>query len=88
MATNEMTSNAAERASSHVGTPYGKRVIIMMGEVKGIMENQKVSDPSGDFSPLTITTMARMRGMVTGRISYWVSASLSTAEPTAANMAA
>jgi hypothetical protein len=78
----------AERANCHAGTPKGKRVSMIMGEVNGIIENQNANGPSGDFIPLIITIMARIRGRVIGSVSCWVSVTLSTAEPTAANMAA
>jgi hypothetical protein len=40
-----------DNANCHVGTPKGKRTIITIGEVKGIIEHQKASGPSG-FSAL------------------------------------
>ena len=61
---------------------------MMTGEVKGIMLNQKAIWLFGSCMALTMTTMASMRGTVMGSCRFWVSFSLSTALPTAANMAA
>ena len=63
------------------------RAIITTGEVKGMSENQKASGELGSFITETITRKARMMGMVMGVCSCWASCTLSTAEPTAANIA-
>ena len=62
--------------------------IMAIGDVKGMMEAQKTRGPSGLLMIYGIRTMARMSGTVMGNMNCWVSASLSTAEPMAANIAA
>ena len=66
----------------------GTLAIITMGEVRGIIENQKAILPSGLSKALIKTMMAAISGKLTGNINCCVSDSLSTAEPMAANMAA
>jgi hypothetical protein len=55
-----------------------------MGDVKGMMENQKATGPSGFIMAFIITMIERIRGIVIGSINCCVSVSLSAAEPTAA----
>ena len=77
-----------DNANCQSGTPDCMRIIIAMGDVKGMIDNQTDSVLSG---LLIITDCAsikvNMSGSVTGNINCWVSVSLSTAEPTAANKA-
>ena len=58
-----------------------------MGDVSGIMDNQKAIDPSGLATTDCASTKDRIKGMVIGNINCWVSASLSTADPMAAKRA-
>jgi hypothetical protein len=75
-----------ERASSHAGTPYAMRAIITIGDVKGITDPQIERALSGYWNVCNIRNSPIIRGIVIGKMSCWVSASLSTAAPTAANM--
>ena len=79
-----MSSTIDETTSNH-GTPMATRSIITMGEVKGISEKIMVLEPSGLVNAISATINAKTRGMVMGNMNCWVSASLSTAAPTAAN---
>ena len=57
----------------------------MTGENKGIIESQNARFPSGSLNMAVNTIRENIRGMVTGSWNCWASASLSTAEPIAAN---
>src|SRR6218665_1964830 len=85
---NPPTISIIESINCHAGTPKGIRIIIAIGDVNGIMDNQKDNWLSGLF---TIKFMDRMNvktnGNVMGSMNCCVSVSLSTAEPTAANTA-
>ncbi len=52
-----------------------------MGDVNGIIENQKAIAPSGFLITLCATIIAKISGTVMGSINCCVSVSLSTAEP-------
>ena len=81
-------SKLTDKANSQTGTPKGRRTIITMGEVKGMMLNQNAIAPSGSSITLVVATIPKIKGIVTGSINCWVSVSLSTAEPIAAKRAA
>lgn len=85
---NVPTNNPTDKISCHVGTPYEILAIITIGEVKGIMEPQNESELSGCWKVLIIINKPIINGMVIGKINCCVSVSLSTAEPTAANILA
>ncbi len=71
------------------GTPNGIRAIITMGEKKGIILDHVAREPPGSFIALIIITMARMMGMITGKVILCASCGSSfTALPTAAKRAA
>ena len=55
------------------------------GEVRGIMENQKATGPSGFVTTAPDIAMDNISGILTGSINCCVSVSESTADPTAAN---
>jgi hypothetical protein len=61
--------------------------IMMMGEVNGMMDSQNESGPSGLEMTYCAITKEKMMGMVMGSMNCCESASLSTAEPTAAKRA-
>ncbi len=63
------------------------RAIMTMGDVKGIIEHQKASGELGSFMTVIITMKLKMMGSVMGSWSCCESCTLSTAEPTAANIA-
>ena len=63
------------------------RAIITIGEVNGMIENQKASCELGSLMTTNIINSARMIGSVMGICSCEASCTLSTAEPTAANIA-
>jgi hypothetical protein len=50
------------------GTPNGIRVIMMIGELKGIMLAQTASLPVGSFSEMDIIAIERITSMVTGKL--------------------
>jgi hypothetical protein len=77
-----------ERKICQYGTPNGILAIITMGDVRGIIENQKEIELSGFCIVPIATKSPRMIGIVTGSINCCVSVSLSTAEPIAANIEA
>ena len=84
--TNPVTNKAIDNANCQAGTPNGMRIIIAIGEVKGIMDSQKAIELSGFFTITFIPIKnVKIRGSVMGSINCWVSVSLSTADPTAAN---
>src|SRR5437868_201878 len=87
VARNPNINNPIDKASSHEGTPKGKRTIITMGEVNGTTENQKAIGLLGSWITLCATTNDNIKGIVMGIMNCCVSASLSTAAPTAANNA-
>ena len=74
--------------NSHIGTPNGKRTIMTIGDVNGKMEKNCAMLLSGSLIMFCAMIKLKMSGIVTGKINCWVSASLSTAEPIAANKAA
>ena len=77
-----------DKPNCQAGTPNGSRTIITIGEVSGIILNQKLILPLGEeVTTLCATTNENTNGMVMGNINCCVSVSLSTAEPTAANKA-
>lgn len=79
---------AIDTANCQTGTPNGIRTIITIGEVKGMTESQKESGLEGLLITKEVDRIkAKMSGSVTGSINCWVSVSLSTAEPIAANKA-
>ena len=63
------------------------RAIITTGEVKGIIEHQKTSGELGSFITTIITKILKMIGSMIGVCNCCASCTLSTAEPTAANIA-
>ncbi len=63
------------------------RIIMMTGEVNGIIESHHEREPSGLLITYCIITIASISGTVTGNMNCCVSASLSTADPIAANIA-
>ena len=71
-----------------MGTPKGMRIIMMMGDVSGMMENQNAIAPCGSWITYWAITIDNISGTVNGSMNCCVSASLSTAEPTAAKSAA
>ena len=85
---NPQTINSMESTNCHVGTPKGIRIIMAIGDVNGIMDNQMDSELSGLLiMKLCARAKVNISGRVMGIINCCVSVSLSTAEPTAANMA-
>ena len=70
---------------SQLLTPKGSLTIIIIGEVNGIILNQKASVPSGLSIIGCIKIKDKISGIVTGSINCCVSDSASTADPTAAN---
>lgn len=77
-----------DTASSQPGGSNGKRTIIIMGEVKGNMDINVAIEPCGSEAKMEkLVAKLITSGIVTGNINCCVSASLSTAEPIAANMA-
>ena len=78
-------STATDTTTSQVGTSNGRRAIITIGEVKGIIENQKESELSGFCMVPIATNKPNIIGSITGNINCWVSESVSTADPIAAN---
>ena len=64
------------------------RAIMMIGEVSGMILHQTASELLGSRMTFIITISANIIGMVTGNCSCWVSCTLSTALPIAANIAA
>ena len=83
-----LTKSNMESPNCHHGTEKGTLAIITMGEVNGMMENQKAMGPSGLSRARIKTIMEAISGSDTGNINCWVSDSLSTDEPMAAKMAA
>ena len=75
-----------EMATSYILTPNGIRTIMMIGEVKGIMDIQSANCPSGFSIIVVMATKEVISGSVTGSINCCMSVSASTAEPMAANM--
>ena len=63
------------------------RAIMTIGDVKGMIENQKAICELGSRITTNIISRARMIGSVMGICSCEASCTLSTAEPTAANIA-
>ena len=79
------TSKPSDSTNSQTGTPNGIRAIITIGEVKGMIDVQKASGPSGDFKTVATTKIPRINGIVTGHMNWLVSSWSSTAAPIAAN---
>ena len=73
-----------DKIISQLSIPNGRRTIITTGDVKGIMLIQKANDPDGLSITGSIRINDKISGIVTGKINCWVSASESTADPTAA----
>ena len=68
---NPPTSAATDKASSHhatVPSPNGKRAIIIIGDVKGIILHHTASGPVGLAIALVLAIMENMIGMVIGNI--------------------
>ena len=63
-------------------------VTLEIGEVSGMILHQTASALLGSRMTFIITISANIIGMVTGNCSCWVSCTLSTALPIAANIAA
>ena len=78
---------AMEAIISEVGTPKGSRIIIITGDVNGIIESHVASSLPGELITDWAMAIEKMSGIVMGNINCCVSVSLSTAEPTAANKA-
>ena len=62
------------------------RTIITTGLVNGMIEPQNTNGLLGLVMAICAMKMAMIMGRVTGNMNCWVSVSLSTALPTAANM--
>ena len=84
-AINVLTNIVIESNNSQLATPKGSLTIIMTGEVKGIILIQNARTPSGLSIIGCISIKDNIRGIVIGSINCCVSASASTADPTAAN---
>ena len=69
---------------SQAGMPNGTRAIITIGEVKGIIDDQKVIGELGSLKTDIIMIMARMIGIIIMELNCWLSWIESTAEPAAA----
>ena len=82
---NVPASRAIESSNSHVGTPYGIRASMTIGDVNGIIEPQNTIWLSGARNAYNAMKNASISGTVTGICSWLVSASFSTADPMAAN---
>ena len=69
------------------GNPFGMGNSIGFtgtGDVNGMIESQNARDPSGLSITGCMSIIANIKGIVIGNTNCWVSASASTAEPTAA----
>ena len=77
-------SNPMDKAICHAGTPNGILAIIATGEVKGIIESQNPSGPSGLFIKEKLPYIPNINGNIANNVNCCVSVSLSTAEPIAA----
>ena len=64
------------------------RAIMTIGEVNGMIENQNANCELGSRMTTNIISRARIIGSVMGICNWDASCTLSTAEPTAANIAA
>ena len=84
---NVTNSSATDVTTCPIGTPNGMRSIMATGEVNGIIDNQILIELSGAFAIMVEHTIGMMRSIEMGVTNCWVSVSLSTAEPTAANIA-
>ena len=82
---NPAISKVKDSPISQYGTPKGILIIMITGENKGIMESQNARFPSGSLKMAVKTIREKIRGIVTGSWNCWASASLSTADPIAAN---
>ena len=78
------TAKAIEVITCHAGTPAGRRVIIVMGDVSGIIENHTARLPFGLVDMEGINMIDNSSGIVTGSVYCCESLSLSTTEPVAA----
>ena len=81
------TNKVMLKAISHMGTPKGSRIIIETGDVKGIIDSQKLKSLPGSCMIQVARIKLKIIGMVRGNMNCWVSVSESTAAPTAANNA-
>ena len=65
-AINVSARRTIESTSSHVGTPYGIRASITIGDVKGIIDPQNTNGLSGARNAYKAIKNARSSGKVTG----------------------
>lgn len=78
-----MSISITERPNSQIGTPNGMRIIMIIGDVKGIIDSQKAIEPAGFSITTGIATIAIIIGMVAGSINCCPSVSVSISEPIA-----
>ena len=69
------SKSATESVTCQYGIPKGNRAIIAIGEVNGIIESQKDSDPFGSEAISGSKIKGRRSGTVTGITNCWVSVS-------------
>ena len=80
-----MINTITEHTIWIVGTPNGILAIIMIGEVKGIIDSQ-YANPLWGWSITNWTKINdKISGIVIGKINCWLSVSWSETEPIAAN---
>ena len=84
VATYDAERITTESTISHVAMPRGMRAIITIGEVKGIIDDQKAIGELGSLKTDIIMIMARMIGIIIMELNCWLSWIESTAEPAAA----
>ncbi|GIV41542.1 MAG: hypothetical protein KatS3mg034_0852 [Vicingaceae bacterium] len=64
--TKPTTTSTIDSNNSHIGTPNGRRIIITIGEVRGIIENQNATVPSGFSNMEEEMTYPKIKGTETG----------------------
>ena len=82
-----MNRTATDTAICQIGTPNGILSIMPTGEVNGIIEIQKANELSGADAMSDEHTIGITKSNDIGVTNCCVSVSLSTAAPTAANIA-
>ena len=85
--TNVAYSITTDTAICQIGTPNGILSIMPTGEVKGIIDIHRANELSGAAAMMDELTIGIIKSKEIGVTNCWVSVSLSTAAPTAANIA-
>ena len=77
--------NPHERIISQVATPNGILTIIATGAVKGIIESQNAIELVGLSLNIGKQIIAKIKGIVIGRVNWLPSVSISISDPIAPN---